>query len=357
MISAQLMLAFDGPELPAAVAERMRTGRRPAFRCSAARTCARPSRSARWPPRCRPPRRQAARPLLIAADQETGQLVGLGDDLTPFAGAMALGATSDVSARRRSRPRHCARDARAGCQRRLRAGVRPGHQPGTIRRSASARSAMIRSPSATWPRRRCAACKSERVAATAKHFPGQWRGHRRHPSRPGAVVDADRSTLRPCASWCPSARRWRPAPGWSCPATSRCRADRRRMTCPAASSAEVVGGLLRHELGFDGLAITDALDMHAIAQGAAQVVDVICAVRAGQDLLLATPDAALVARLDEGLAQAERRGLIDARPAMHRAPASPDCAPGWPKPVRSPAWRGRLPRAPRSRRAAGSAIP
>ena len=33
--------------------------------------------------------------LLVAADQEGGQLIGLGDGTTPFAGAMALGATGD----------------------------------------------------------------------------------------------------------------------------------------------------------------------------------------------------------------------------------------------------------------------
>lgn len=36
-------------------------------------------------------------PLLVAADQETGQLLGLGSDTTPFPGAMALGATRDAS--------------------------------------------------------------------------------------------------------------------------------------------------------------------------------------------------------------------------------------------------------------------
>ncbi len=36
-----------------------------------------------------------APPLLVAADQEGGQLVGLGDGTTQFAGAMALGATGD----------------------------------------------------------------------------------------------------------------------------------------------------------------------------------------------------------------------------------------------------------------------
>jgi len=40
--------------------------------------------------------RPYGRPLLIAADQEGGQLNGLGDGPTQFAGAMALGAAGDT---------------------------------------------------------------------------------------------------------------------------------------------------------------------------------------------------------------------------------------------------------------------
>jgi beta-N-acetylhexosaminidase len=58
--------------------------------------------------------------------------------------------------------------------------------------------------------------------------------------------------------------------------------------------------------------VTDALDMHALAQGAAQIVDAIAALRAGEDILLGTPDDAALERLEEGLAQAGRRGLLDA---------------------------------------------
>ena len=52
--------------------------------------------------------------------------------------------------------------------------------------------------------------------------------------------------------------------------------------------------------------------MHALAQGSAQIVDAIAALRAGEDLLLGTADEAALQRLEEGLAQAYRRGLIDA---------------------------------------------
>jgi beta-N-acetylhexosaminidase len=57
--------------------------------------------------------------------------------------------------------------------------------------------------------------------------------------------------------------------------------------------------------------VTDALDMRALAQGAGQVVDAVTALRNGEDLLLGTADPLQLRRLDEGLAQAEERGLLD----------------------------------------------
>jgi beta-N-acetylhexosaminidase len=80
---------------------------------------------------------------------------------------------------------------------------------------------------------------------------------------------------------------------------------------PASVARAVMTGLLRDELHFNGVAITDALDMHALSQGAAQIVDAIAALRAGEDLLLGTADAVQRARLEEGLAQAEVHGLLD----------------------------------------------
>ena len=60
------------------------------------------------------------------------------------------------------------------------------------------------------------------------------------------------------------------------------------------------------------MTVTDALDMRALAQGSAQIIDAVAALRAGEDVLLGTADEAALDRLDEGLAQAQRRGLIDA---------------------------------------------
>jgi beta-N-acetylhexosaminidase len=80
---------------------------------------------------------------------------------------------------------------------------------------------------------------------------------------------------------------------------------------PATLSAAVLGGLLRGDLGFEGIAISDALDMRALPQGPEQAVDVIAALRAGIDLLLLAPDEAARLRIEAALVHAASRGLIE----------------------------------------------
>jgi beta-N-acetylhexosaminidase len=80
---------------------------------------------------------------------------------------------------------------------------------------------------------------------------------------------------------------------------------------PATLSRAVMRDFVRDDLGFDGIVITDALDMGAISQGAGQIVDVITAVRAEVDLLLLTHSEEVQERLYAGLQLAYSRGLID----------------------------------------------
>jgi beta-N-acetylhexosaminidase len=80
---------------------------------------------------------------------------------------------------------------------------------------------------------------------------------------------------------------------------------------PSSLSAEVVDGLLRKSLGFDGVVITDALNMHALTQGSGMVVDVIAALGAGVDLLLCADGEEQQEVLRSGLDLARRRRLID----------------------------------------------
>jgi beta-N-acetylhexosaminidase len=54
------------------------------------------------------------------------------------------------------------------------------------------------------------------------------------------------------------------------------------------------------------------MDMRALAQGSAQIIDAVAALRAGEDVLLGAVGEPAIERLEEGLEHAARRGLIDA---------------------------------------------
>ena len=82
---------------------------------------------------------------------------------------------------------------------------------------------------------------------------------------------------------------------------------------PATLAREVVTGLLRDEVGFGGVAISDALNMRALAQDdAGRAIEAIAALRAGMDLLLLTPGEEEAAALDQALVLATARGLLGA---------------------------------------------
>lgn len=75
---------------------------------------------------------------------------------------------------------------------------------------------------------------------------------------------------------------------------------------PATVSSALIDVLLRDELGFDGVVMTDALDMGAVKdQDRAELA--VQSVEAGVDILLATPDVAVAQR---GLVEAVRTGRI-----------------------------------------------
>jgi beta-N-acetylhexosaminidase len=88
---------------------------------------------------------------------------------------------------------------------------------------------------------------------------------------------------------------------------------------PSTLAPSVMTRLLRDELGFAGVSITDALDMRALAQGPEQILDVLAALRAGVDLLLTAPDAEARGRIETGLRHAASRGLLDPRAARESA--------------------------------------
>ena len=77
---------------------------------------------------------------------------------------------------------------------------------------------------------------------------------------------------------------------------------------PSSLSRKVVTGLLRQRLGFDGLVVTDALNMAAVTDRFDSARSAVRALRAGVDVLLMPPDPR-AAR--DGIVRAVRQGRLD----------------------------------------------
>jgi beta-N-acetylhexosaminidase len=221
-------------------------------------------------------------PVLIAADQEGGTLQAFAGT-TPFPGNLALGATrSDDLARR----------AGHAIGRELAAmGINVNYAPvcdvninplNTVvgPRSFGEDPEMVARLSAAMVE----GLQSAGVAATAKHFPGH--GDTATDSHHGLpVLLHDEARLR---------RVELP------PFAAAIHADVKLVmtahialpryngggNLPATLSPAILRGLLRGDLGYAGVIISDALDMQAIRQGAGFLDDLVAAAAAGCDLLL-----------------------------------------------------------------------
>ncbi len=247
-------------------------------------------------------------PLLVAADQEGGQLNALGAEATQFAGNMALGAVGDI---------HLTERVGAAIGREGRAmGVNVVYAPVLDLATEPNNSALgIRSfgDDPTEVGRHGAAMvrglQAAGVAATVKHFPGLGAVAQDTHHALGVVAgDADRLETRefaPFGAAIAAGARLVMSAHVAVPALT---GDR---TLPATLSRVVMEETLRRRLGFRGISISDALDMHALAQGAAQAVEVIAAIRAGIDLLLTAADRPALRRIEDTLRAAAARGLFE----------------------------------------------
>lgn len=154
------------------------------------------------------------------------------------------------------------------------------------------------------------ALQAEGVAACGKHFPGHGDtsgdSHRELP-----VVEHEERRLREVEL--PPFRAAVEA-GAAAIMTAHVRYPALDEAAPATLSRAVVTGLLRDELGYGGLVVTDDMAMAAIADHRAPVPAAVDAVAAGCDLvLLCEPDPAAQAAVAEGLIHAVEDGSLPAR--------------------------------------------
>jgi beta-glucosidase-like glycosyl hydrolase len=240
--------------------------------------------------------RRAAHPLLIGSDLERGagqQFRGA----TPLPPAAAIGSLGDLAATRRA-GEITAREARA-------LGVNWVFAPdadvdlepenpiiGT--RSFSPDPERAGEQVAAW----IEGCRDGGALSCAKHFPGHGRTvGDSHAERP--TVDVDRSLLeqdlRPFRSAI--------AAGVSSMMTAHVAYPALDPSgSPATLSAPILQHLLRSELGFEGMIVTDAIIMEGMVAGLDEPTAGALAVAAGCDMLLYPKDApALVAGLQSAI--------------------------------------------------------
>ncbi len=245
-------------------------------------------------------------PLLIGADQEGGQLMAIGEGTTPLPGNMALGAAGSTE---------LARKAGEVLGRELSAmGINMNYAP-CCDVNINPRNPVIGTRSFGEDPRQVAAMaaamvegiQSQGVAAVAKHFPGHGDtssdSHLGLPSLPHSLERLQSVEFLPFQAAIDADVKLTMSAHIAMPAIDGENAP------PATLSSAILNGLLRKQLGFNGVIVSDAMDMHAIQQGEHLGEECARAATAGIDLLLITADPADHKRAWQGLTRSYQYDL------------------------------------------------
>lgn len=280
--------------------------------------------------------REAGPEALLALDEEGGEVTRLHyRDGAPYPGAAVLGRIDDESVTRAS-GRAVGRDLlAAGFTLALAPNADVNAHPlnpviGT--RSFGADSALVARHVAAWIR----GVHAAGVLACPKHFPGHGdTSEDSHLALPTVTASPQLLAARDLPPFAAAIK-----VGARAIMTSHILLPALDPSAPATMSATILNGLLRTELGFDGVIVSDALDMHG-ASGAIGISEAAArALAAGCDLLcLGTGTGAeglrliedhLLGAIDDGRLDAERvrsaaervRSLQDAGASLARSAAN-----------------------------------
>ena len=311
LIGQELLLAFDGKELTPEIRETIKAYKPAGLTFFRSLNIDNPTQVRRLTVSLqRLARELDLPPFLIAADQEGGQLMAIGEGTTPLPGNMALGATGSTKLARRAGEVLGRELAAMGvnvnyapsCDVNINPmnpviGIRSfGEGPAAVAQLASA---MIEG------------IQSQGVAATAKHFPGHGDtagdSHHGLPSVPHTLERLQQVEFLPFQAAIAADTKLMMTAHLALPALDGPDAP------PATLSRRILHGLLREELGFKGVIVTDAMDMGAIRQGDALGEDGARAAAAGADLLLLTSNPDDQRRVYENLLSALQHGDLDAK--------------------------------------------
>ncbi len=223
-------------------------------------------------------------PAFISIDQEGGPVTRIDAPLTEFPAAMALGAATD--------PGLATQVGRASGAELTGLGFTVVMAPVADVTMPADRTIAVRSPSSDPARvsrvsqAYVAGYRRAGIVPVVKHFPGHG-GVTADTHHSTAVLTSSRAALEKR-----DLRPFRDLVNAGAPAvmTSHVIAtafDRRR---PASQSRPVTTDLLRRDMGFSGLVVTDSLGMNAASAGLARGEETVRAFEAGADVALMPPD-------------------------------------------------------------------
>ena len=271
-------------------------------------------------------------PLLVAVDQEGGAVERVKGDATRFPAFMSAGAARDPSLTQRAYAASAAELRGLGFNLDLApdADVTVGPADPTIgARSVGSDPALVSAHVAAAARGLAAGG----IVPVLKHFPGHGSvpadSHRTLPVQGRTLAQLRGTDLVPFADAV--------AAGASAIMVGHLDVRAVDPRVPGSLSRKVVTGLLRQDLGFEGLVVTDALDMAGVAAGRRPGEVAVKALRAGNDVLLMPSDpaaarAGIVAAVREGRLSRDRLEQAAARQVAlllhHRATAAKGARPG-----------------------------
>lgn len=221
-------------------------------------------------------------PVFVAIDQEGGMVARLVEGVTLMPGNMALGAAGEAEGARET-ARVCGEELRklgvnmnyAPC---IDVNNNPDNPVINVR-SFSDRSENV----AELGTAAVLGYQAARIAATVKHFPGHGDtsvdSHHALPVLPHSRERLDEIELKPFRAAI--------AAGTDCIMTAHvCLPALDPSGVPSTLSAEVLTGLLRGELGYGGVVVTDCLEMSAIDENYGPGPGAVMALKAGADMVL-----------------------------------------------------------------------
>lgn len=246
--------------------------------------------------------RELGRPLFLAVDQEGGSVARMGPPFSQIPHAIDLGSSGSEQA-----SHYYGITARemnlVGLNLNLAPVLDVSYGEVMERRSFGRNPSVVAQCGIAAIR----ATQSAGIIATAKHFPGLGRT-RKDPHHDLPVISADRDELD----------RYDLPPfqaaiqaDVACVMTSHTIYTALDPEYPGTFSRAIISDLLRDELGFGGVVITDDLEMGAVGERYSQGAATIAALKAGADLLLVCNDLKKISQTAEALSNGLDRGLLD----------------------------------------------